>query len=278
MVTKESNTEARMAAAQDGTGSRARWAIIIVSFCLVAILIFASALTRQYWILGIFFSSALGLVAGIACHEFGHMLCAALLSLPIHVISIGSGPLLWRGRIGETRLELHAVPSSGCVRLYPQPVIRKFSALLCVLGGVLGNAALIGLVAVVDEARLVPPWGRDYLGPIVVIQCFLILENLVPFWTTVGGVRIGSDGFQLLQLAVGPYRGPTPAGLLYAAMLDRYGDANRVPPRRACARLIHLLAFSDRWTDTEARRDFQDALQRELNRGTLRKPCWRSMR
>jgi hypothetical protein len=121
-----------MAAAQDGTGSRARWAIVIVSFCLVAVLIFASALTRQYWILGIFFSSALGLVAGIACHEFGHMSCAALLSLPIHVISIGSGPLLWRGRIGETRLELHAVPSSGCVRLYPQPVIRKFSALLCV--------------------------------------------------------------------------------------------------------------------------------------------------
>lgn len=102
----ESRTqEAKMAAMQDRTGSGARWATIVVLFCLVVVLISASALTHDYWILGIFFSSALGLVAGVACHEFGHMSCAALLSLPIRVISIGSGPLLWRGRIGETRFE-----------------------------------------------------------------------------------------------------------------------------------------------------------------------------
>ncbi len=92
------------------------------------------------------------------------MLCAVLLSLPIRLISIGIGPLLWRGRIGETRFELRAVPLSGFVGCYPQPFIRKISTLVFQLGGVLGNVALVGLVAVVDRPGVVPdPW-QDYLG------------------------------------------------------------------------------------------------------------------
>lgn len=258
-----------MVAAQDRTGSLARWTMILILLCLAVALICASVLSRDYWILGIVVSSALGLVAGLACHEFGHMLCAVLLSLPVRLISIGIGPLLWGGRIGEARFELRAMPWSGCVQCYPQPVIRKISMLFFVLGGVLGNAALIGLVAVVDEAGVVRDPVRDYLGPIVFVQCYLIVQNLVPYWIRVGGVRIGTDGLQLLQLVAGPWRGPTQAGLLYAAMLDRYGGANRAPPRRACVRLIYQMLRSDHWTDAEARRDFHDALQRELGRAAL---------
>jgi hypothetical protein len=51
-------------------------------------------------------------------------------------------------------------------------------------------------------------------------------------------------------------------------MLESYG-ANQAPLRRARPRLIYQLLRSDRSTDAEARRDFQDALQRELARGVL---------
>jgi hypothetical protein len=269
MVTRTSIQEAKMAAAQDRTGSLALSVMIFVLFCLAVVTICGSVLTGDYWILGIFASLALGLVAGVACHEFGHMLCAVLLSLPIRLISIGIGPLLWRSRIGETQFELHAIPSGGCVQCYPQPLVRNVSTLFILLGGVLGNAALIGVVAAVSKAGVLPnAWG-DYLGAIVFVQFLLIVQNLVPFWTTVNGVRIGSDGLQFLQIVLGPWRGPTQAGLIYAAILDRYGGANRAPPRRACARLIYQLLRSDQWIDAEARRDFQDALQRELGRGAL---------
>ncbi len=103
----------------------------------------------------------------------------------------------------------------------------------------------------------------------MLVQYFIIVLNLAPYWITVDGLRIGSDGLQFLQIVSGPWRGATQAGLLYAAILDRYGGANRAPPRRACARLIYQMLRSDQWTDAEARRDFQDALQRELGRGAL---------
>jgi Peptidase family M50 len=258
-----------MAAAQDRTSSPARWAEIVVLICLALVLIFASVSTGDYWLLFIIVSPFLGLVAGLACHEFGHMLCAVLLSVPIRLISIGIGPLLWRGRVGETQFELRAAPLSGFVRCYPQPFVRKISTLVLLLGGVLGNVALVGLVAVVDRPGVVPdPW-QDYLGLIVLVQYFIIVQNLVPYCITVDGIRIGTDGLQLLLLAVGPWRGPTQAGLLYAAVLDCYGAANRPPPRHASARLMYQVLRPDRRTDAEARRDFQDAVRRELGRGTL---------
>jgi hypothetical protein len=226
-------------------------------------------LTGDYWLLGIIAAPFLGLVAGLACHELGHTLCALLLSLPIRLISIGIGPLLWRCRIGETYFELHAVPASGFVWCYPQPIVRKISTLIVVLGGVLGNVALIGLAAVVAKMRGVSDLALDDLGMIILVQYAIIVLTLVPFWTTVDGVRIGTDGLQLLQVALGPWRGPSQVGLLYAAMLEHYGGGKRAPSRRASARLLYQVLRPDRWTNAEARGDFEDAVQRELGRGAL---------
>jgi hypothetical protein len=258
-----------MAVTRDRISRLARQAESVLLLSLAVVLICASVWTGDYWLLGIIASPALGLVAGLACHEFGHMLCAVLLSLPIRLISIGIGPLLWRGRIGEIQFQLRAMPLSGYVRCYPQLVVRMFPSLFFLLGGVLGNVALIGLVAVVVKAGVVSGAALDYLGLIVLVQYFIIFQNLVPYWTRVDGLRVGTDGMQLLQLVAGPWRGPTQAGLLYAAMLDHYGRVDRAPLRRASARLIYQVLRPDRSTDADARRDFQDAVQRELGRGAL---------
>ena len=198
--------KARMAAMHEPTDPLARWIVFVALLCLAIVLICIWVLTRDYRIPALLVSSAVGLAAGIVCHELGHMLCAMLLSAPVLRVSIGIGPVLWHGRLGETRFELRAVPCAGFVQCYPQPVVNRLSRLLFLLGGVLGNGVLIGLVTAL-HATLVDGPGHDYLGSIAFGQYYLIIVNLVPFWTTAGGVRTGSDGLQLLQLARGAMSG-----------------------------------------------------------------------
>lgn len=198
--------EARMAAAHEPADRLARWIVLIALLCLATVLICIWVLTRDYRIPALLASSAIGLGAGIACHEFGHMLCAVLLSAPVRLVSIGIGPVLWHGRRGETRFELRAVPCAGFVQCYPQPTVNRLSRLVFLLGGVLGNLVLISFVTTV-QSTLVPASGHDYFSPIAFAQYYLIVVNLVPFWTTAGGVRTGSDGLQLLLLACGAKSG-----------------------------------------------------------------------
>lgn len=198
--------EARMAAAHEPADRLARWIVLVALICLATVLICVWVLTRDYRIPAVLASSAVGLAAGIACHEFGHMLCAMLLSAPVQLVSIGIGPVLWHGRIGETRFELRAAPCAGFVRCYPQSIVNRLSRLLFLLGGVLGNVVPIGLVSAF-QSTLVPASGHDYFSPIAFAQYYLIVVNLVPFWTTAGGVRTGSDGLQLLLLACGAKSG-----------------------------------------------------------------------
>lgn len=258
-----------MAMTSDRISRLARRAESVLFICLAVALICASVLTRDYWFIGIIVSPFLGLVAGIAFHELGHVLCAVLLSQPIRLISLGIGPLLWRGRIGEIEVQLRAVPLSGCVYCYPQAVVRMLPSLLALLGGALGNVALIWLVGTLVKAGVASELALDCIGLIVLVQYFIIVQNLVPYWTTVDGLRASSDGMQLLQLVAGPWCGPTQAGLYYAAMLDDYGGADQATLRRANPRLIFHMLRSDRWTDMDARHDFQDSVQRELGRGAV---------
>src|ERR1700761_751601 len=224
-----------MAGTRDRINRLARQAEVVFLICLAASLICGSLLSRDYWIFGVIAAPALGLVVGVACHELGHMLCAALLLCPIRLISIGIGPLLWRGQIGEIQFQLRGVPVSGYVSCYPRSVIRMLPSLFFLLGGVLGNVGLSCLADVVIRARVMSDAALDGLGLIVLVQFFIIVLNLIPYWTTVDGLLVGTDGMQLLQLVAGPWRGPTQAGLLYAAALDRYGSADRARLRRASA-------------------------------------------
>ena len=199
------------------------------------------------------------------------MLCARLGSLPVRLVSIGIGPVLLHSRIGEMTLEFRLVPAAGFVAIYPVAKVRSRWMLLFLVGGFIGNVAVIVLLAWLDKFTALPKAIRDYIGPVVFVQLFMIGINLFPFRTKVEGYD--SDGLQLWRLFRRLRAGAVDVDAVYAAMLSPYCDGH--PPHAlataASSRLIYHLFRPDQWTSDDARRDARDALLRELERGSLRR-------
>lgn len=150
-----------------------------------------------------------GLVIAIAIHEAGHALAAAAVSIPIRLLSVGVGPLLLRGHIGNMRWELRLLPFVGFVLSKSIAGIRKHHQALFILGGVMGNLAFVCLVALLDIVGAVsklPKFAHDGLGSLVVAQLYAIVVNLIPFRMSSGGAQLTSDGLQLLRLLQSPAR------------------------------------------------------------------------
>jgi Peptidase family M50 len=144
----------------------------------------------------------IGYAIAIATHEAGHLACATIASIPVSLLSVGVGPLLLRGRLGNTRLELRLLPVVGFVLPAPKTRISKPRLTLAILGGVLGNVAMIVLVAALDYGvgSKLPTAIHDGFGPIVFCQLYAIVTNLLPFRSRINGRRFASDGLQLLQI------------------------------------------------------------------------------
>jgi len=211
-----------------------------------------------------------GCAIGIACHELGHLLCAAIGSIPIRLMVVGDGPLLWRGRFGETWLELRLLPFGGGVAPYPVVNYRWYRWALVISGGVLGNVAVICLVAALHAVGAAPKQAGEVLGPIVFAQLFGIVGNLLPFYANEGGTRRPSDGLQLLQLLWQSRDYPAEVRAAYARLLRQYTNGSLQPTMTlASARVLYHMSRTDRTTDEEARREFREALLRELERGHL---------
>src|SRR5262245_60063937 len=141
------------------TSARGRLAprtTLVFVLCLV-LLICEELFARAH---GIWFPSVLwfvvGLAIGVACHELGHVLCARIGSIQVRRIVIGLGPLLWRSRFGETWLELRFLPLSGLVSTYPAVNSPWYWWALFLCGGVLGNVAVICVVAWLVTASVAP--------------------------------------------------------------------------------------------------------------------------
>lgn len=165
-----------------------------------------------------------GLTIGLAFHEAGHMLCARLGSLPVRLVSIGIGPVLLHSRIGEMTLEFRLVPAAGFVAIYPVAKVRSRWMLLFLVGGFIGNVAVIVLLAWLDKFTALPKAIRDYIGPVVFVQLFMIGINLFPFRTKVEGYD--SDGLQLWRLFRRLRAGAVDVDAVYAAMLSPYCDGH----------------------------------------------------
>jgi Peptidase family M50 len=211
-----------------------------------------------------------GLVVGVAFHEAGHALCAVLSRIPVLLVSIGVGPLLLQGRVGETQLEWRLLPLVGYVVPYPILADRRFSEAFVTIGGVLGNVFVIyiisslGFAAASDSSAV-----QDSLSAIIVAQVYLIIVSAYPNRET---WKLYSDGWLLLRLLFRPSRTHDKLLEAYKQQIKLYRgglDVNFVPTA-ASSRIAYQFFRPDRWANEEARRDSQDAMIRELARGNLR--------
>jgi Peptidase family M50 len=207
-----------------------------------------------------------GLALGVVWHEAGHFLCARLCAVPVRLVTIGIGPRLVRFCLGQVQFELRLLPLGGMVAMWPLLAIPKVQTLVILLGGILGNVALLGLVAALAATGTVTEDASTPLNAIIAVQLFLIAVSLLPFRTKVGGGKIGSDGLQLLRLLWSPRVGPSEAGRLYAEMLATYSRPNAPQPviSPAASRLFGVINDPRQWADADAKLAHLEALEREL--------------
>jgi hypothetical protein len=132
----------------------------------------------------------LGLVIGVFFHEAGHAACALLCRIPVCRVSIGVGRVVFRRHLGATAFELRLLPVAGYVAIRPYQVRWKFQLLLFTLGGILGNIAVIALIARLPAPPAIPQPAFDSLGPIAWAQLALIVGSFIPM--NIGGGR--NDG------------------------------------------------------------------------------------
>lgn len=254
-----------------GEGWVQPWGVLVFGTCL-RILSLAAATTAVAAVLagfpaggaaGIVLLGLLaGLAAGIIFHELGHLTCAAIASIPVYRIVIGAGPLLWRGHLGEARLELRVWPTAGRVEPCPVMDCRWYRWAFFLLGGVLGNLAVISLVWGLYAAGFVTKWANQIVLPLIAVQALLVAASLRP----VARRGVTTDGMLLVQLfRTGAY---DPAAGFRNALGNSHGKANTpLALTAASSRLMrHVAQFHH---DKDARPEAREAMLRELHRGEL---------
>lgn len=209
-----------------------------------------------------------GTVLGVLAHEAGHAAFAVLGALRIERIMIGVGPVLVRKRIGAVDLELRAIPFSGFVKPVSYETASRLGVVLFTLGGVIGNVAVLGVLALVDALVPLSLLGQFALIYVVAAaQLLIIVSTLIPIRTTVNGTPIGSDGLQLIQLlrrrhSLDVYRA-------YCVLLRRYQPTGTPQVSAAMPLIVPQIARTEKYTNEWARRDVLAILQRQLDTGAL---------
>jgi membrane-associated protease RseP (regulator of RpoE activity) len=162
-----------------------------------------NAANRWYWhtpyglrVLSLVFAAAW---LALTVHELGHALMARLLGVRVWSLSLGRGPVLWKGSIGHCRIRIALFPVHGEVRLYDPDAERigyrdaasggsrfewqagrSWRAPFISLAGALGNllAAKLVIAAWASGPRPRPPLLM-WMTAVFLVNLFMLL-NLMP--------------------------------------------------------------------------------------------------
>jgi Peptidase family M50 len=208
-----------------------------------------------------------GFVAGTIAHETGHCAAAALASLPIRRVRIGTGEVWLRTRLGAAELELRMMPLGGFVWIAAGRTTSRPRLVAFMLGGIAANAALLGVT--IWLWRSVPGLPEDPLAGFAIAQVSLIAGSLIPLWGRAFGIRFANDAMQVLLLLRG--RHSLDVHLTYEDLLAHYAPG-RVPRMTEASRVLREhITGGGYWYDRNARRRLLDAAQAELG-GTVISP------
>ena len=156
-------------------------------------------------IMGKLLFGALACWLALAVHELGHALVARLVGVRIWGISVGKGPLLWRGMVGGCRVRLALLPIAGSVQLLDADAKRigysirpgswrfrwnpgAWRAPAISMAGALSNLAGAALVG----------WSAALAGPplLAYFASCLLVANLTGYFNLLP--MFSSDGAHLL--------------------------------------------------------------------------------
>jgi peptidase M50-like protein len=87
-----------------------------------------------------------GVALGFVWHEARHLLCATLGALPVRLMSVGVGPLLWRSHVGDVRFDLRLLPIGSMVASYPLVDVGRWEegkAILSLVAAIEGSFDLL---------------------------------------------------------------------------------------------------------------------------------------
>lgn len=154
-------------------------------------------------------------------HELGHALTAHLLGVRIWSLSLGRGPVLWQGMIGQVRVRLALFPLHGEVRLFDRDAEdlgyrdaatggsrfewregRSWRAPLISLAGTYANLVAAKAVMAFWEAARPHPPILMWTTAIFLVNAFMLL-NLMPLK--------GFDGWRIATHAAAYRRRTAPA-------------------------------------------------------------------
>lgn len=173
------------------------WIVLIAS---PSVYLVATRGTDQVGFLGLLLASAVIELLTIVLHEMGHALAAKAVGLKVSVMILGSGQLLWAGKLLGLPIRLYAWPSMGSTQLGGRPTrLIRARVWLTTLMGPVTNLCLMAAAIVFWNAL-----GKVVDGNITLLwiahNAFMAAGNLWPSQTTRAGRRYPTDGMQLLQI------------------------------------------------------------------------------
>ncbi len=139
----------------------------------------------------------------IYIHEFGHACAGMLVSFSINRIIIGTGKEIFRKDLGKFLLIITNNFNGGLTYLGDvSEKYLKLRYLVFILGGVGAQVLAISLVMLIFTISIddvINFADSSLLYIFIYSNLFMILVNIVPYYTNIGGIKYPSDGLQIIR-------------------------------------------------------------------------------
>jgi hypothetical protein len=144
------------------------------------------------------------LYLNIYIHEIGHAVAGSLAGFEMKRMVIGTGREILRTRIGNVLFVLTNNISGGVTHWgrVPQKLLKSKFAFL-ILGGVLAQSIAVVFCWILFDVSMYNIYNLDYItlpGVFISSNLFLISVNLIPIKTNFMGIKLPTDGLQLVKL------------------------------------------------------------------------------
>ena len=215
-------------------------------------------------------------------HELGHAIAVRCLQVKLVKIVIGSGKTFITFKFLDFFWELKRIPVGGRTLFYQKSTrFYRLKLFLILLAGPLTNFLLILLALQFSQEIILKKLPGTYLFPGIVFytaNALMFIGNLLPYQTGIDGIKLSSDGLQMLT-AVFLSKQKIAERVALSHILDGRDWASRnnyekaiesfseaIQKNRACAQ-----AYQERGSAYKALSDYQKAVE-NFNQAIKLKP------